>query len=161
MEGNGSPPSLVGSHNLCSSSPQSKNSNVDTPLTTDSFPTTNTYACPATSVPRHSADPFGYMNSSPVPYSVGEPPHSLLLSDVPIRNPLVHNYTLDGLQSHPLINSSQFALHTQVEPIHSHAFVTFGAGMRQKEIDTFTDKHKLEARYTSGHGDGIPYHVPL
>lgn len=49
----------------------------------------------------------------------------------------------------------------QAEPIYPHAYVTFGAGMRQKEIDTFTAKHKLEARYLTGDGDGIPYHVPL
>ena len=55
----------------------------------------------------------------------------------------------------------QAAVPVHAEPIHPHAFVTFGAGMRQKEIDTFTAKEKLEARYISGSGDGIPYHVPL
>jgi hypothetical protein len=57
-------------------------------------------------------------------------------------------------------------MQAQAEPVHPHAFVTFGAGMRQKEIDTYTAQHKLEARYTSGGAgdgdvDGIPYHVPL
>jgi len=33
--------------------------------------------------------------------------------------------------------------------------------MRQKEVDTFTAKNKLEATYLTGNGDGIPYHVPL
>ena len=47
------------------------------------------------------------------------------------------------------------------EPLYTHAYVTFGAGMRQKEIDTFTAIEKLEARYITGRGDGIPYHVPL
>ena len=160
METNDSSPSLVDSNSLFSSSAHSKNSTADSPLTAHSH-TINTNLCPtATSIPRPNADPFGYMNSSPAPcasYSVGEPPRSLLLSNASIR-PFIHNYTLDGLQSHPLVNSS---LPPQVEPIYPHAFVTFGAGMRQKEIDTFTAKHKLEARYTSGHGDGIPYHVPL
>ena len=49
----------------------------------------------------------------------------------------------------------------QAEPIHPYAYVTFGSGMRQKEIDTFTAQHKLEARYVTGDGEGIPYHVPL
>ncbi|KDR75581.1 hypothetical protein GALMADRAFT_248067 [Galerina marginata CBS 339.88] len=49
----------------------------------------------------------------------------------------------------------------QAEPIHAHAYVTFGAGMRQKEIDTYTAQQKLEARYITGVGDGIPYHVPF
>lgn len=30
------------------------------------------------------------------------------------------------------------------EPIHSHAYVTFGAGMRQKEVDLYTAEHPLE-----------------
>ena len=55
----------------------------------------------------------------------------------------------------------QMQIPAQVEPIHPHAYVTFGAGMRQKEIDIFTAQHKLEARYLTGDGDGIPYHVPL
>jgi hypothetical protein len=54
----------------------------------------------------------------------------------------------------------QVSVPVQAEPIYPHAFVTFGAGMRQKEIDTFTAKEKLEARYLTGAGDGIPYHVP-
>lgn len=55
----------------------------------------------------------------------------------------------------------QMQIPAQAEPIHPHAYVTFGAGMRQKEIDIFTAQHKLEATYLSGDGDGIPYHVPL
>ena len=55
----------------------------------------------------------------------------------------------------------QVQIPAQAEPIHPHAYVTFGAGMRQKEIDIFTAQHKLEARYLTGDGDGIPYHVPL
>lgn len=55
----------------------------------------------------------------------------------------------------------QMRIPAQAEPIHPHAYVTFGAGMRQKEIDIFTAQHKLEARYLTGDGDGIPYHVPL
>ena len=55
----------------------------------------------------------------------------------------------------------QMQIPAQAEPIHPHAYVTFGAGMRQKEIDIFTAQHKLEARYLTGDGDGIPYHVPL
>ncbi|KAF8911577.1 hypothetical protein CPB84DRAFT_1762274 [Gymnopilus junonius] len=55
----------------------------------------------------------------------------------------------------------QIPIPAQAEPIYEHAYVTFGAGMRQKEIDTFTAQHKLEARYLTGSGDGIPYHVPF
>jgi len=34
------------------------------------------------------------------------------------------------------------------------AFVKFGAGMRQKEIDKYTAQQKIEARYTAGAMDG-------
>ena len=139
---NSSPRSPGESDGIFSSSPHSDNSGINTILTTPS---------PV------NADPFGYMNSCPpagISYSFGGPPRPVLLSNLP-------SLTLDGLQSHPLVNASQFPLHTEVEPMYPHAFVTFGAGMRQKEIDTFTAKHKLDARYASGCGDGIPYHVPL
>lgn len=49
------------------------------------------------------------------------------------------------------------------EPIHSHAYVTFGAGMRQKEVDLYTAEHPLEgiSRVTGGREEGlVPYHVP-
>ncbi len=131
---------------LVSSSPYSDNSGTNSG--------TNTILTTPSPV---NADPFGYMNSCPasgISYSFGGPPRPVLLSNLP-------SLTLGGLQSHPLVNASQFPLHTEVEPIYPYAFVTFGAGMRQKEIDTFTAKHKLEARYTSGFGDGIAYHVPL
>jgi len=49
----------------------------------------------------------------------------------------------------------------QAVPIHPLCYVTFGAGMHQKEVDTYTANHRLEARYLMGGGDGIPYHVPL
>jgi hypothetical protein len=129
-----------------SSSPHSDNSGTN-------FGTNTILTTPSPA----NADPFGYMNSCPaagISYSFGGPPRPVLLSNLP-------SLTLGGLQSHPLVNVSQFPLHTEAEPTYLYAFVTFGAGMRQKEVDTFTAKHKLEARYTSGFGDGIPYHVPL
>jgi hypothetical protein len=50
---------------------------------------------------------------------------------------------------------------SHAEPIHPFCYVTFGAGMRQKDVDTYTADHKLEARYLMGSGDGISYHIPL
>jgi hypothetical protein len=52
-------------------------------------------------------------------------------------------------------------LASQAEPIYPNVYVTFGAGMRQKEIDTFTANHQLEARSLAGPNTTIPYHVPL
>ncbi|KAJ4471539.1 hypothetical protein J3R30DRAFT_3737465 [Lentinula aciculospora] len=50
---------------------------------------------------------------------------------------------------------------SQTQAIYPHAYVTFGAGMRQKEIDTFTANNPLSARSISGGQDTIPYHVPF
>ncbi|KAI0302441.1 hypothetical protein B0F90DRAFT_1714787 [Multifurca ochricompacta] len=39
-------------------------------------------------------------------------------------------------------------------PPHTHAYVSFGAGARQKDVDLFTASHPLE-------GGIVPYHVPF
>lgn len=49
------------------------------------------------------------------------------------------------------------------EPVHTHAYVTFGAGMRQKEVDLYTAEHPLEgiSRVTGMREEGlVPYHIP-
>ncbi|CAL1711629.1 unnamed protein product [Somion occarium] len=52
---------------------------------------------------------------------------------------------------------------TAADPIHSHAYVTFGAGMRQKEVDLYTAENPLEGinRMTGENEQGlVPYHIP-
>ncbi|PFH52198.1 hypothetical protein AMATHDRAFT_46553 [Amanita thiersii Skay4041] len=110
------------------------------------------------------ADPFGYMDSgsADVPSdSFTGPPRSAYFSSSPTLQPLSQPFSFGEGPSDPLSDPTQFPLHSSVEPIYPHAFVTFGTGMRQKEIDTFTAENKLEALYTAGYGDGIPYHVPF
>ena len=87
--------------------------------------------------------------------------NSSLLSNLPAWQPIPQTHTSGRPPLNNPLHSSQLPLRVEVEPMYPHAFVTFGAGMRQKEIDTFTAEHKLEACYLTGHGDGIPYHVPL
>ncbi|KAJ3864737.1 hypothetical protein EV359DRAFT_72860 [Lentinula novae-zelandiae] len=63
-----------------------------------------------------------------------------------------------------VITTAPAVLHSipsQTQAIHSHAYVTFGAGMRQKEIDTFTANNPLRAQSISGGQDTVPYHVPF
>ncbi|KAF5387248.1 hypothetical protein D9757_006855 [Collybiopsis confluens] len=50
---------------------------------------------------------------------------------------------------------------SQTQAIHPHAYVTFGAGMRQKEVDQYTANNPLSARSISGGAGSVPYHVPL
>jgi len=106
------------------------------------------------------ANPFGYLDN-PSNFPPAPPPTALQSN--------YHQNTTSTLWSvssaSVLANTSglfgQVPLPAHAVPIHPHAYVTFGSGMRQKEVDTFTAKNKLEATYLTGNGDGIPYHVPL
>ncbi|KZT01489.1 uncharacterized protein LAESUDRAFT_739160 [Laetiporus sulphureus 93-53] len=49
------------------------------------------------------------------------------------------------------------------QPVHKHAYVTLGAGMRQKEVDMYTAEHPLEgfSAVTGLRENGVvPYHMP-
>ncbi|KAI0629552.1 hypothetical protein C8Q77DRAFT_1076036 [Trametes polyzona] len=49
-------------------------------------------------------------------------------------------------------------------PVHPHAYMTFGAGMRQKDIDRYSAEHPLEGTNTvTGEKESaaVPYHVPM
>ncbi|KAF8633392.1 hypothetical protein AX17_004563 [Amanita inopinata Kibby_2008] len=157
-----SSPNSDESNSLEQNSPHSNaNSNPSTAMTTPS-PAASVNPSPTVMCVRSNMDPFSYMNSGiNSSYSSGGPPRSLLLPNLPLLQPLSRSWSSDALQSNPFLRPSHPPLHVQVEPVYPHAFVTFGAGMRQKEIDTFTAGHKLEAHYSTGYGDGIPYHIPF
>ena len=49
-------------------------------------------------------------------------------------------------------------------PVHPHAYVTFGAGMRQKEVDMYTADHPFVGvnPVTGEREEGaVPYHIPM
>lgn len=129
-------------------------SNVSTVATTPSPPDGGIGSHGLGSFSQRGADPFGYLddnktNMTSAPLSIMQSafaPPSMLRSWGSSTNTLFGNQALPA---------------SQAEPIHPHVFVTFGSGMRQKEIDTFTAQNKIEARYAMGAGEGIPYHVPL
>jgi len=106
------------------------------------------------------SSPFGYLDTptnvpQPAPVSAVQAsynPHAMLHSWGSGSSGNVDSFELFGQQT---------SAPAQAEVVHPYAYVTFGAGMRQKEVDQYTAKHKLEARYITGDGDGIPYHVPL
>ncbi|KAJ7157802.1 hypothetical protein C8R46DRAFT_1225560 [Mycena filopes] len=105
-------------------------------------------------------DPFGYLNAptnfpAPTPASAAQSPYNPRAGPDPW-----------GPRSGTLIANSNLPpvplnLASQAEPIYPNAYVTFGAGMRQKEIDTYTANHQLEAHSLAGPNTTIPYHVPF
>ncbi|KAJ7672064.1 hypothetical protein B0H17DRAFT_947822 [Mycena rosella] len=108
-------------------------------------------------------DPFGYLNAqtnfpAPAPSSVAQSAYNPRAGPEPWGHrsgPLIANFTLPPVPMNPA------ALASHAEPIYPHAYVTFGAGMRQKEIDTFTANHQLEGWSLAGPNTTIPYHVPF
>ena len=119
---------------------------------------TQAAARPGSSNGSASSNPFAYLES-PNNFPPAPPPISLQSHYNP--SSVATSYFSGSSSSFATAPFGQMQMLTQAEPIHPYAFVTFGAGMRQKEIDIFTAQHKLEARYLTGNGDGIPYHVPL
>ncbi|KAJ7270168.1 hypothetical protein B0H12DRAFT_827543 [Mycena haematopus] len=105
-------------------------------------------------------DPFGYLNAptnfpAPLPPSVTQSAYNPRAGPDPW-----------GPRSGTLIANSNLPpvplnLASQAEPIYPNAYVTFGAGMRQKEIDHFTASHQLEGSSLAGPNITIPYHVPF
>ncbi|KAI6115246.1 hypothetical protein EDD17DRAFT_1569257 [Pisolithus thermaeus] len=96
------------------------------------------------------ADPFGYLEEGFGNERPTIPSTSRLAQSIP--NSLFANPTF--------LDSSQNIL-TYATPIHSRAFITFGAGMRQKDIDQFSAANPLEAFSLSGGRGAVPYYVPF
>ncbi|KAL4249591.1 hypothetical protein ABKN59_006146 [Abortiporus biennis] len=137
------------------------------PSSASTFPSFGTWSAPLSSSsnipgPGPSSAPwsssgFGFTgpsSSGVSSFSPNPPFHTALLSSFPPPSmSMAHMFGI-GNPNPP----SQPA-----RPIHSHAYVTFGAGMRQKEIDTYTAEHPLEgiSCVTGMREDGVvPYHIP-
>ena len=99
------------------------------------------------------ADPFGYMDlGSNNMYQPSSSSHSIYRPSGRVVGASESTAGLMASIPNQLIGAA---------PVHPHAFVTFGAGMRQKEIDRYTAEHPLEAKSLSGFSGLVPYHVPL
>ncbi|KAG1782074.1 hypothetical protein EV702DRAFT_1069584 [Suillus placidus] len=94
-------------------------------------------------------DPFSYLDdtqNSPAPPAAST---SRLAQFMP-----------NALFATPSFLESPTNILTYAMPIYSHAFMTFGAGKRQKEIDQFSAANPLEAMSLAGGRGAVPYHVP-
>ncbi|KAH7921645.1 hypothetical protein BV22DRAFT_1038410 [Leucogyrophana mollusca] len=91
-------------------------------------------------------DPFGYLDDGPRQPSAS------------FRHQRI---TPGALFASPGFLDSPHNILTHATPVHSHAFLTFGAGMRQKEVDMFSAANPLGAVSLSGGRGAVPYHVPF
>lgn len=156
------PPEIVGqsfSSSSNSTSGDSRRSREQSFSTADTSPSPPSAVFDSGSASK-SSNPFGYLDAT-TNYTPAPPP--AVLQSTFISPPMLTSWgpSPSSIFANGPANFAQANIPAHAEPIHPHAYVTFGAGMRQKEIDTFTAKEKLEARYVTGSGDGIPYHVPL
>lgn len=101
------------------------------------------------SSPSATTDPFGYLDG---PSQNLPPPSS--------TSQLVWHLPGSMFTSPAFLSSTQNML-TYATPIHPHAYVTFGAGVRQKEVDQFCAANPLEAQSLAGGRSVVPYHIPL
>ena len=97
-----------------------------------------------------TADPFGYLDDDPDPIPQLVPSTSQRVQYLP-----------GSMFASPTFLASQQNILTYATPVHSHAYVTFGAGMRQKEVDQFCAANPLEAQSLAGGRSAVPYHIPL
>lgn len=94
-------------------------------------------------------DPFSYLDDAPNNPAPPVASTSRLAQSMP-----------NALFATPSFLESSTNILTYATPIYSHAFMTFGAGKRQKEIDQFSAANPLEAISLAGGRGAVPYHVP-
>jgi hypothetical protein len=107
-------------------------------------------------VPFACAEPFETAPSLPDPFSYIDSAESPM-TGVSLPAPLGTNMIWDSdaaLLAHPLFAGEVPSHLTRPAPPYTHAYVSFGAGAGQKDVDIFTAEHPLE-------GGVVPYHIPL
>lgn len=151
--------SSSGSGSNSSDSPSSPDSNSGD---TSGSATTPERSDGITSNAPFDADPFGYLeNQNRSGFSGGRANNFYSTSRTFGSWPTNASASSSNVAITTAPTASLRSIPSQTQAIHPHAYVTFGAGMRQKEIDQYTASHPLRARSISGGEDSVPYHVPL
>jgi hypothetical protein len=126
----------------------------------------------ATLRPLIASDPFAYafpesLHSGPAPsYSVSREPSSYT---TPFSFPSTSDYRLSisgssaasaygALPANTTMSPDEVSLSTASVP---YVYVTFGAGMGQKDVDNYMAEHPIPAQSAMGTASTIPYYVPL
>lgn len=145
------------------SSPMSRTASTDTSASTPRSSSGGT-ANFAISLSRRTgaSDPFGYMNTLPTSSMFSPPSFS---STQAFSGPSGYISGMSIMPSLGSFSSPQPGLGRVAppRPIHTHAYITFGAGLRQKEIDIFTSDNALQgvSSLTGSVENGlVPYHIP-
>ena len=126
----------------------------------------------ATLRPLTAGDPFAYafeesLHGGPAPsYSVSRISSSYT---TPFSFPSTSDYrssmsgsssasAYGGLPANPTLSSEEVSLSTASVP---YVYVTFGAGMGQKDVDNYMAEHPIPAQSVMGTASAIPYYIPL
>ncbi|KAJ7578278.1 hypothetical protein C8J56DRAFT_969597 [Mycena floridula] len=105
---------------------------------------------------RIGADPFGYINNA-----------STTTTPLSTQANFAHNTSSSTSSSsrsfvaNPNLPPANIGMPAQLQPVHEVAYVTFGSGKRQKEVDVYTACHPLPARSHTGAVETVPYHIPF
>jgi len=98
-----------------------------------------------------SSDPFSYLEDDTFPPAQTSSP-----------SPYPSFGTSSGaLFPSPSLLESHHNLITHATPVHPHAYLTFGGGLRQKEVDRYSSENPLPAISLSGGQAAIPYYIPF
>ena len=130
--------------------------NTTTPASSRS-PHSDSAIPPAPPAPFTWAEPFDLAPSRPDPFAYIDnidPPMFGASPPTPLSSSAAAWGADSALLAHPLFAGDIPSHLTRPVPPHTHAYVSFGAGARQKDVDTFTASHLLD-------GGVVPYHVPL
>ena len=103
-------------------------------------------------------DPFGYMAGEDSSATQLPVPAALSSSDSPTS--LAQPGPANSFSMN-MMSSSGHYMPTRVNPISPHAYVTFGAGAKQKDVDQHSASHPLPATSMEGIPCYTPYHVPF
>jgi hypothetical protein len=122
--------------------------------------------------PLTASDPFAYafeesLHGGPAPsYSISRVSSSYT---TPFSFPSTSDYrsslsgsssasAYGGLPANPTQSPDEVSLSTASVP---YVYVTFGAGMGQKDVDNYMAEHPIPAQSAMGTASAIPYYVPL
>jgi len=133
-----------------------------------SFPFPNTDrpqpSSPLPPPPALSAGPFSYAAPQPDLPSVSPP----LNSSGPFSyhyqaQPTMHSASTSTPVPPQGFSNAPSPAHTvhPIVPEHQYAYVTFGAGASQKNVDAFTGSHPLKGISATGQAVDVPYYVPF